>query len=152
MATRSAATASLTGAQALYVLDQALRDRKLTPQDLDRYRKSMDEEIRDLETRLQLLRDASGAHLPIRQPAPRRGRPVGAQNASTRTIPRAAARPRPARPTRSEAEITASQKLQGQYLACISKIALKDRPKYQRIAKKEGREKAIEAMKKALGR
>jgi hypothetical protein len=49
-------------------------------------------------------------------------------------------------------ERAASQKLQGQYLGYIRQIPKTKRAVYQRISKMKGREEAIAAMKKALGK
>jgi hypothetical protein len=46
----------------------------------------------------------------------------------------------------------ASQAIQGQYIGYIRQVAKKERPKFQKIAKEHGREKAIAAIKKRLGK
>jgi hypothetical protein len=62
--------------------------------------------------------------------------------------------PKTARPRKTpvSAERRASQKVQGQYLGYLRQIAKSGRARFQNIAKKEGREKAIAAMKKQLGK
>jgi hypothetical protein len=46
----------------------------------------------------------------------------------------------------------ASQRLQGQYLGYMRQIAKAKRAIYKKISKEKGREEAIAAMKKALGK
>ena len=54
---RKTETHSLSPAQAAYVLDKALADRKLTHADVDGYIVQMHEEIATIQSRLALLRE-----------------------------------------------------------------------------------------------
>ena len=49
-------------------------------------------------------------------------------------------------------EAAASRKLQGQYIAHIRQLPKRGRKKFSEIAQKNGREAAITAMKKQLGK
>jgi hypothetical protein len=100
-----------------------MNEGELVARDIARYLK-----IAELEQRLRALR---GGEVPV---------PHG------RTKRRG---PKPAK-RRVSAERRASQKVQGQYLGYIRQIAAKERAKFQKIAKENGREKAIAAMKKRL--
>lgn len=133
----------LTLGQAQYIIECAKRDGNLTEKRISAYLQKLQEEICDLETRLQLLRGAEREHLPVR---------TTAQNAS-----RTAARPKPVpalpRPRRrTSGQSTASQRLQGRYIAFLRQLPVKDRPKFQEIARTRGREAAIVALKKTLGK
>jgi uncharacterized protein YceH (UPF0502 family) len=50
------------------------------------------------------------------------------------------------------AEVAATRKVQGQYIAHLTKFPKNQRGKFQKIAREESREKAIAAMKKSLAR
>ena len=50
------------------------------------------------------------------------------------------------------AKTRASYQLQGQYLGYMRQIPERQRVKYKTMAKTEGRESAVAAMKKALGK
>ena len=131
----------LTPLQAAFVVERALADRKLTTYDVDRYIGQMRGEISDLEERLSRLREAFGA--PVRR--------VLRQAHRQRTAQRSTTAGKPGQKPRSR-KILASQKIQGQYLGFMRQIPEKERQKYRTIAKKDGRKKAIEAMKKTLGK
>ena len=86
--------------------------------------------IAELEDRLKALRGevpARFARRPATKKAKRAKRPVSAQVAATR-------------------------KVQGHYIAHLTKFPKNARGKFQQIARQESREKAIAAMKKALAK
>lgn len=137
---RNTARPTLTPQQAAFVVERALADRKLTGYDVNRYVGEMRSEISDLEERLSRLREAFG------KPAPRSRRPARPSRGTRRPSKVA---PRSKNRTR---KVLASQRIQGQYLGYMRQIPEKEREKYRALAKKDGREKAIVAMKKALGK
>lgn len=127
----------LTPEQAMYVLDHALGEKKLNQNDVTRYLAASRREIAELEARLAQLRRLGGA------------RP---QNAPVAVEPEKAAKPQGKKQAAPSAKTLASRKVQGMYLAHIAQIPKKDRPKFKELAKKEGRDAAIAAMRKALGK
>jgi len=126
--------------RALYVLEQAIDDRKITRADLDRYTRKIRDEISELEERLRSLRNAAVA--PVKRVlGRRRGRPHGAAKVAAKAVRRAK--------KAVSAEVAASRKLQGQYIAAIRQVPKTQRAKYAAIAKEKGREAAIREIKKA---
>lgn len=148
--TKSAAE-PLTPAQASYVLEQALADRKLSRADVDGYLSRMSDEIAEIQSRLARLRE-SGVEgvMSIRRKLGKKLRggdppfPKSEHAGGDPPFPRK-------RKKRVSAERKASMKLQGEYLGLLSAFSKKERVTYQALAKKDGREKAIAAMKKARG-
>lgn len=133
-----------TAAQLQYIVERALAEKRLTPTAITGYLRQLDEEIRDLEQRLQLLRGAASARVPLAAKGSKTR-----QDAMERPKP---ALPRPKRAARASAKNTSSQKLQGQYIGFLRQLPLRDRPKYQELARKHGREQAIAAIRKVLGK
>ena len=135
----------LTPGELRYILDKALAERRLTDAVITSYLADLNNEISGIERRLAALRAAGGTTRPDRSSAPKRGR---------RTAPRAQTTPAPPakRRPRATAKNTTSQKLQGQYIGFLRQLPLKERPKYQEIARTQGREQAIVAIRKALGK
>ena len=125
----------LSPGQATYVLDRLIADRRISSGEVSRYVSDMHREISELESRLQSLRQASGA-------APRL--PIARRNA-----PEAPARGRRRKIT---AEQRASRVIQGRYLGLIRQIPASRRGQYQKIAKEKGREAAIKEIASALGK
>lgn len=87
----------------------------------------------------------------------RRGRPPGSKNvASSAAAAPAAGEAAGGGKRRRRARITpeqlASRQLQGRYLGLIRQIPANRRAQYQKIAKDQGREAAINAMKSSVGR
>jgi hypothetical protein len=124
----------LSSAQYRYVVEKATKEGKLAWKDVQRYVADLPDEIRRIQERIAELTEGAVAELkrvPSR-PIVKKGR---------KRVKRAI----------SEAR-RASQQLQGQYLGYMRQIAKTGRAKFKKIAESEGREKAIEAMKKALGR
>lgn len=127
-----ATTPELTAAQARYILEKLIDERKVTAADVQRHVAGMWDEMGVLEKRLAELRDAAE---PLKHPV-RAARKVGAKV-------KAAAR-------RVTAERRASMKLQGRYLSLLRQIPEKQRARYQKLAKDEGRESAINQMSAAV--
>ena len=162
----------LSAGQASYVLDRLIADRRVSPGEVSRYVSDMHREISDLESRLQMLRTHAGAapsgtvtgarrgRPPGRPPGSgkRRGRPPGSgKKAAAAAAPamggaEAAAPGKRRRRSKITPEQLASRQLQGRYLGLIRQIPASRRAQYQKIAKDQGREAAINAMKSAVGR
>lgn len=132
---------------AVYLLERALAERKLSKGDLTRYASEMHAEISHLEDRLASLRDAAVAS----------GRRL-VQSIEKKVkggdgpFPHAEKSPKKRKKMRISAERKASMQLQGQYLSLIAKLPEKQRATYKSLAKKEGREKAIAEMKKVIAK
>lgn len=124
-----AALPNLTPAQATYVLQELVRDRKLTYNDIVGMVARMRNEIKELEARLAQLRNAAPDATPAR----------GARSE------RAARQPS----RRAQGTQAASRKVQGHYLALLRQIPKPQRGKYQAIAREQSREAAITAMRAA---
>lgn len=131
---RKRAVPALTSQQARYILEKLIDEKTVTAADIRRHLSGMWEEMSALEKRISELR---GMAEPLRHP-------VRAAKNVVKKVKRVA--------KRVSAERLASQKIQGQYLGLIRQIAKRDRPKYQKIAQENGRESAISAMKKTLGK
>lgn len=130
---RPAQLPTLTPGQAQYVLNQLIADGTVKAADVRRHAASIQEEIGTLERRLAELRAAaSGVH------------PVRAAKRAARSVAK--------KVRQLSAKTKASYQVQGQYLGYIRQIPKTQRAKYQRLAKEQGREKAIAALKKALGK
>lgn len=141
MVRNAADEAPFSPAHAVYILRRALADRKLTAADIRRYSASIQEEISDLESRLADLKDAF-----VGQARRVWGRATGEglTQRRRRSLKRRKATVSP--------EITASRKLQGQYLGFIRQIPASQRARFKKMATQEGREKAVAAMRKQLGK
>jgi hypothetical protein len=128
-------------AHAAYILRRALADRKLTAADIRRYSASIQDEIAELESRLADLKEAV-----VGQVRKVWGRATG------EVTTRRGRRPSKRRRATVSPEIAASRKLQGQYLGFIRQIPASQRAGFKKMATQEGREKAVAAMKKRLGK
>jgi hypothetical protein len=140
MARPSTAATDLTPAEAKYVLDRLIADRRISGADVRAAVSGMQSEIAELERRLSALRGMVGTSQRASAPAPRR---TTSQSAPTRRRRKSA----PASP-----ETIASRKLQGLYIGTIRKFAKGKRAAYKKMASEKGREAAIAAMQKALGK
>jgi hypothetical protein len=147
---------SYSHSQAAYVLERVLADRRLSAADVDRYIAEMHEEISSIEARIAQLRDAVVA--PVKKLFGG-GMPLGGRKGrgGDPPFPKTGAGGDPPFPTkkrkkRVSAEVKASRQLQGQYISALRNIPKTKRAPFQRIAKEQGREKAIAAMRKAAGR
>jgi hypothetical protein len=132
---RRANVPALTGQQASYILGKLIDERKVSAADVRRHLAGMWQEMNFLEKRLSELRGMVGSMHPVRR--------------AKKAIKRVAARVKRVAKT---PEAAASRKLQGQYIAYIRQIPTRGRKRFADMAKKDGREAAITAMKKQLGK
>jgi O6-methylguanine-DNA--protein-cysteine methyltransferase len=124
----------LTSSQTKYVLEKLIDEGKVTAADVRRHISGMWSEMNSLERRLAELRAMAE---PLRHPM----RAIkGAAKKLTRAKRKISAKGR------------ASYRLQGQYVAHIRQIPKGERARFKRMAKKDGREKAVAEMKKRLGK
>jgi hypothetical protein len=137
---KKVAPASYSPSQAVYVLERALADRKLSRADVKHYIGGMTEEIAALERRLASLRDALAE--PVKRLVHKIEVKVRGGDEKQKARKKRAVSP----------EVAATRKLQGQYLGFISQIPKTKRAPYQKIAKTKGREEAIAAIRKTLGK
>ena len=107
------------------ILQQLIREGRISAADVNRYR-----QIRDLEQRLEALRGGGGGA------KPRGGARVRGRRRRSSAI---------------SAGQLASRQLQGRYLALVRRIPATRRGQYAKIAKDKGREAAIRAMQSAVG-
>jgi hypothetical protein len=124
----------LTSSQTKYVLEKLIDEGKVTAADVRRHLSGMWSEMTSLEKRLAELRAMAE---PLRHPM----RVIrGAAKKLTRAKRKISAKGR------------ASYRLQGQYVAHIRQIPERERARFKRTAKQDGREKAVAEMKKRLGK
>jgi O6-methylguanine-DNA--protein-cysteine methyltransferase len=109
------------------ILQQLIKEGRVSAQDVDRYRR-----ISDLERQLAALRGGTGAR--------RRGRPPGRAAQAQTSLSSALT-----------SEQRASRQLQGRYLALVRRIPAGKRARFGQIAKEKGREAAIRAMQGEVG-
>ncbi len=168
----------LSGGQASYVLERLIKDRRVSQGEVNGYLSQMSNEISELESRLQHLKDAVGGAAsaavagiasavaavrrgPGRPPGKRGpGRPPGSGRKPGRPPASAAgatdgaaaggAKRRKRAPITSEQ--LASRQLQGRYLALVRRFPPTKRAAYAKIAKEKGREAAIKDMQDSLGK
>ena len=163
---------SLSPGQASYVLERLRQARQVTAAEIRGYVADMAGEIRDLEERLQRLRDAAGTAIAERgtskvgngsPAAPRNskrgkptsrakgGRSIRISNAVRTSLssPAAATQSAPKRRKRKftvTPAVLASREIQGRYLPLLNKFKGKRKEQFAKLAKEEGREAAIKAM------
>lgn len=138
---KKSAIPQLTPAQAHYVLVQAVADRKLSYNDIVSYLARIQDEVRELEARLEQLRAAA----PPVVAAPPAEKPADdARPKAARARHRA---PKPITPKRR-----ASMKLQGQYLGLLQRVPEAKKAEIKKIAQEKGREAAIKQMRAARPR
>lgn len=119
-----------------YIIESALQTSKIRFLDVEEWLSYIPREVERLEDRLRSLRDA--AVEPIQRVLGRRpGRPAKASPGRKRRANKPAS-----------AEVQASRKLQGQYIAAIRQLPKNKRAKFSAMAKKDGREAVIAAIKK----
>ncbi len=170
---RPTGSSPLSPGQAAYVVDRLIRDRRLSPGEVNRYISEMGREISDLEKRLQSLREAHGGgysgggaapeparrgpgrpkgYRPGRPPGRpgRPGRPPGRPPAQTAAAPAKAAGKRGRRRSAITPEQLASRQLQGRYLALVRQFPASRRANFAKTAKEKGREAAIREMQDSL--
>jgi hypothetical protein len=155
MPQKTPALPELSSGQARYVLMSLVADGKTSYNDIVRYASRMNQEIRDLESRLALLRESSAPGRAARRGRPargaqpakrRRGRPRKVASEDGAAAPAKRAR-RTGAPTQQQ---LASRKLQGEYLGLLMQVPPEKRPPYKKLSQKEGREAAIAKLRKDL--
>ena len=124
---------ALTADQARYILSKLIDERRVSAADVRRHLGGMWQEMSFLEKRLEELRATAGALHPVRR-----------VKAALKRVRR--------RRRKASPEVAASQKVQGQYLGYMRQIPEGDRKRFADIAKTRGREAAIAALKKRLGK
>jgi S1-C subfamily serine protease len=137
-------SAAFSPNEAKFILEQMVRDGRVSRADLDVYRQRMKEEAHSLLERLRALgwnEAASAAASAVVGAAV-----VAAAPLAARGVRKAAKRAR-----RMTAEQAAGMKLQGQYLSRVRRFPATRRAEFAKIAKTDGREAAIKAMDAALG-
>jgi len=132
---RPAALPALNGSQAKYILEKLIDERSVTAADVRRHLAGMWSEMSVLEKRIAELRGIMGSVHPVR-------RAKAVVQRVVKRVKRQAKTP----------EAAASRRLQGQYIAYIRQIPKTRRKRFAAIAKKDGREAAITAIKKHLGK
>lgn len=166
---------TLSPGQAAYVLDRLITDRRVSHMEVNAIVADMGREIRELEEKLQGLREAAGGSFVARgtskvgngAPAalkarkePRasarrkRGRPVGSGNkaqaqAATRDAETGAKPARRKRRFTVTAKVLASREIQGRYLPLLNRFQGRQRAAFVKTAKEKGREAAIAEMEAA---
>ena len=125
----------LSAGQAQYVVRRLIGDRKTNLSQVQRYLAELNSEIATLEQQLEMLREASG------ESGARRGSGGGAKAAA------GGRRHRNLSPERRE-----SLRLQGHYLALIRQIPARKRGQYKAMVEKRGKEAAIAALRRAVGK
>jgi hypothetical protein len=113
---------------ALHLVETLIEEGKLVGHEIARYLK-----IAELENRLRALR---GGEFPVPQLRAKRQGPTAAKRHKGPV----------------SAKRQASQKLQGQYIAYLRQLPKSSRGKFQKMARQDGREKAIVAIKQALAK
>lgn len=116
----------LSPAQAVYVVDRLVRDKRISPARVRAIAADMVAEVREIERRLALLRGVSA--------------PVWDRDRSRVRKPRRAV----------SAETAASRQIQGQYLGLIRQIPATQRGRFKKVAREKGREAAIRQLRVAL--
>ena len=139
---RTSTPTHLTPHQAAFVLEKAIADRKLTHADVKHYVASMHEEISSLEAKLARLKAA------VMEPVKRLINKVE-KKVMGGDMPFPLGKKRK---MRVSAKRRASMQLQGQYLGLLTGMTKSARAKFKKVAKTEGRDAAIAAMKKAVGK
>jgi hypothetical protein len=137
-------TTTYSAEQSQYIVARACKDGRLSDRIIRAYLAELASEISTIEARLVHLRQIAGGK--ARKPAERTQNLRRARSSS-----RGATRRR-ARRTRVTAKNMASLQIQGRYIAYLRQVPEKDRGQFQGIVKAKGREAAIAAMRKALGR
>ena len=130
---RKAEAPAMTGGQAKYILEKLIDEGRVTAADIRRHFASMWDEMNFLEKRISELRGVAGV---VKHPV--HEAKVAIKRIRARRV--------------VTAERAASQKVQGQYLGYLRQFPKKSRKTFQDMAREDGREAAIEAMRKKLGK
>jgi len=123
---------------ATYIVERAIREKKLTLSDLTRYQSEIGREIQDLEARIASLRGFAGnGSVASQEPASR----VAAAHAAPlrRSVKK---RSRKA----SSPEVTAQRKIGGRYMGLMRSLPESKRKPFSRIKEAEGFDAAIAAI------
>ena len=132
---RNADSLKLTGAQAQYLMNRFLKERRISIRDVDIGLASLRHDIGALEDRLRILRSASTDK-------------ARANASASRAEPRAAKRRR----QNLSPERRAALKLQGHYLALMRQVPKTKRAGFTTLFKTKGAQSAIDALRKLLGK
>lgn len=132
---RRASVPALTANQALYILGKLVDEGKVSAADIRSHLGGMWQEMNFLQKRIAELRGVAGEVHPVRR-AKAVFQRVAKRGKRTATTP----------------EAVASRKLQGQYIAYIRQLPKRNRKRFAGVAKKNGREAAIIAIRKQLGK
>jgi hypothetical protein len=133
---------NITDAQAKFALARAVQEKKVSMLDVRRYIAEIQQEIKGLEDRIARLRGVHGAGT-----APRAPQAWSAASSPAEKAPRARrARAKSKKPV--DPAVQKSRELQGRYISAIRQVPLNKRAKFAALAKAQGREAAIAAIKK----
>lgn len=124
---KRAAVPETTPHQARYILEKLIDEGKVGAADVRRHLAGMWQELSAIERRIEELRSVAGSVHPVRR-VKQTARKVTKKFKS--------------------AKVLASQRLQGEYIRAIARVPKSQREKFKKIAKTDGREAAIAAMKK----
>jgi len=128
---------TLTPELAAYIVERAIREKKLTLSDVTRYQSEVGREIQDLEARIASLRGPAGnGSVASQEPA---SRVAAAQAAPRRSVKK---RSRKA----SSPEVTAQRKIGGRYMGLMRSLPESKRKAFSRIKEAQGFEAAIAAI------
>jgi hypothetical protein len=146
-------------------MERLLVEGRVSRADIDRHLSQLSQEIRDIEARLEKLWAASpkleietDARSPARRPyrarrstilRSRKTRVSGAPSATLAPAPATLTKTRKKRRPSSPA-VRAKLKVQGRYVGYIRQVAAAKRPLFQRVAKHQGFEAAITALRAHL--
>jgi hypothetical protein len=119
----------------MYIVDRLMKDKRLTMVDVGRLVTEMHAEINELEARLRTLREAAGRP----ESSTRSLRAVG--SAKSAVVSR-----------RATPGLTKSRRLQGEYMGLIRHVRGADRARIKKLAREQGREAAISAMRASPSR
>jgi hypothetical protein len=125
-------TPAFSSGQAVYVLERLVSERRVTTREVTQYLADIGREIRDIESRMAVLRAAAGS---------------GARQTAA---PQSRRRKRRAARTRHAAPSTLQ--LNGRYMGYYRQIPKRDQPKYSAMRKEKGVEAAIKAIREHLGK
>ncbi len=128
---RRAAAPEITPHQARYILEKLIDEGTVSAADVRRHLAGMWQELSAIERRIEELRSLAGSVHPVRSV-------------------RQAVRKVKKRIT--SAKVAASQRLQGEYIRAIRGVPKSRRDRFAKIAKTEGRQAAIDAIQKQLGK
>ncbi len=127
---RRATVPALTANQARYILEKLIDEGAVTAADVRRHLAGMWVEMNFLQKRIAELRAMAASVHPVR-------RVKSAVRRARRAVTPAMAR---------------SRALQGQYIGLLRQVPEGDRKRFQDLARGKGREAAVSALKKRLGK